>query len=1261
MGNQNDITAGSVELDTQDGVAFIEQASPLTRLHYFDGKFLKADALAQEQAYHRTQVRLANLAGGWGVVHGLGLGLAGDQLTVSSGLAITPAGHFVLTVGDVQAKVSELLKVATASVTPGGHAEFGECAGKPAGGVQETAALGLYEITVGPIEGLCGNEPVYGALCESACVSDSRHPYWREGLVLRLRPITLKLPVSVAVPFSNVHLRNRVASAYFVVEPGSTPPALSASGLASGVWCQPASLYGRDEVVIGLLAREGGVNRMIDAWSGRRERMQAQARGYWQGRMAMRPWNVFLAQILQFQCQLSSVFDDSEVVVTVPDDCDQIRAVLDKARQDIEALQKTYAQSTKKLVEALAGGKPTKEEAQQLADQVQGSYAELFELSEKLSGVEAGQGALPVNRLLLGSGFVQLPPAGYLPVQPGKTPLIDQLSRLFGEGVRLHLRAARADVLPHLLEEAQHMERISLTKGLDQPNALEEVEIFVPDGQAVDVAAQHPGTWWSVEMSAQAITMLSDLVSAGDETEAEADMEDAATRLKEEAAQARLALADDAAAAPKAAPAKAPLKGAKPSAKPATTANTTAATKPGAKTAAKPGKTRAQAQAVSGAARASAPVGAAASAKASNLRLNTSEKASEKASGLALDDEGSLPLQGLARSEGQRDDGSLGLALVVSLDPDLALQPYGQATYTQSLRQSLASYKRLDDSGGDDLPSDVALSLYLAADIAADPFDLAVGEETTLKAELRELIHTARLDIVGDVRLSGSLAVLSRQLKSQGRTVLVVEIDVVSSVKVVFQGGQPKARNTRLVQRLGLVRQGDGATGVLLIDDEQFDETSPPLGIDWDDAPRLATVTMSRAAPSSALGHMLRAMSTDDKANQVYVGDQTGEGDEADEAGTLTLARLQGLNQAPQPASPVGAQALTTLVGLSDATKDSAFLARARKRLFPALDAAPRQDITAVLDWVLFRRRRPTFCDPACVPPVAPDIEAFQVWHIKADSEKALKALRSALDKDNTEALSDFKLQPVGVLRYQNDDTEPQETPAKVLAMWQQAAPGAKVVLGRAWETTPTAGQGWQNHFRLRAMLTRISSLTTPPPQGDGSIATLAKAPAPLAGQSLDGGFLVVTMGAKEAVANQHRVLMVGNGLWADAEPAFKKSADAGWKELMELVKSEGEFVQDLLLSFTDNTLPADQQDLLKKADEAWVKQNGSDNPYQRTAYRLDAAVIGAGENPAAQTQLIAKAVGAQGTASYQITGQTDLGGGADILTVIVYDTVYPQ
>ena len=347
----NEITGETVEISARDGVAFIEQASPLTRLHFFDGQFLRADAFALEQDYHRTRTRLANLAGGWGVVHGLGIAISGTQLVVGAGLAVTAAGNFVLASGEMQAAISDLLVTATPAPASG-NASFGDCPEAVKVGVNETAALAIYEITVGPIEGQGGNEPVFGKLCESACVSDSRHPWWREGVVVRLRPISLQLPVSSAVPASLVHLRNRIAAGYFAAEPWLTASAVSAAGLASNLWCEPAGLYGRDEVVIGLLVREAGANRVLDAWSGRRERMDSQARGYWQGRMAMRPWNVFVAQILQFQCQLSGTFDAGSVVINPGDDCEQLRLLLDKTRKELEALQKKYRDSAEKIVQS---------------------------------------------------------------------------------------------------------------------------------------------------------------------------------------------------------------------------------------------------------------------------------------------------------------------------------------------------------------------------------------------------------------------------------------------------------------------------------------------------------------------------------------------------------------------------------------------------------------------------------------------------------------------------------------------------------------------------------------------------------------------------------------------------------------------------------------------------------------------------------------------------------------------------------------------
>lgn len=1165
MGNPNDITAGSVTLSTQDGKAFIEQASPLTRLHYFDGKFLKADALAQEQSYHRTQVRLANLAGGWGVVHGLGIELAGDQLSVGAGLAVTPAGHFVLAVGEVQAALTELLKVAVPTPQAVGNAEFGHCTGQATGGVNETAALGLYEITVGPVEGLCGNEPVYGALCETACVSDSRHPYWREGLVLRLRPIVLNLPTSTAVPFSAKHLRSRVASAYFAAEPGATPPALSASGLMSGVWCQPASLYGRDEVVIGLLVREAGVNRVIDAWAGRRERMEAQARGYWQGRMAMRPWNVYLAQILQFQCQLSGVLGQGGGVETEPDDCDQVRATLDKTRVEIEALHKKYAESAKKIVEAL-GGKASKTEAQQLADEVQSAYAQLHELSAQLSGTEAGQGALPKHRLLINHGFVQLPPAGYLPVQPGKTPLPEQLARIFGEGVRLHYRAARADVLPHLLEQAQHMARISLTQGLDDPQALEDVEIFVPDGQVIDLATQSPGRWWDLSASARAVAV------------------DAL------------------------------------------------------------------------------PV------ESVGLKRATLSQ------GHAAGQPPQPDLDGLARTEA-RPDGTLALTLALSR---MAADGGGDGHGDGGEDGGTATAGTHGQAGGqDDRAIGAGLAAYVGADLATDPFGLEVGDETQGSIELRMSLSKPEMRVVYDARFTGSVIVQQRKSLPQGRAMLVVEFDASSSVMVRING-QAQSKSGRNPIRLGLVREGDGQTGVLMLDDPAFDTASPFVQLDWEGAPTLATLSMVAQArggqqqPVAAqqLFSLMRFKDKEDsKAAEAQPAEAAaaavGNDDQQTAAGAATtrvdLATARALPEAPAAGSSLGALALNVLVTLSDASDDPAFLVRARRRLFPALEAAGRQDVRAVRDWVMFRRLRPTFCPPACAPAPRPGVEAFQLWHLRAKSAEQVAAVQAALDQGDDETLGGMGFKPVGVLRFADDSTQPEESPSAVRAMWQQAQPGARVALGRAWETRPTAGQGWQNHFRLRAMLDQIASLTQPPAPGDGTVTTLPQAPGPLAGGGLDGGMLVVTLDAGQALVTPHRVLFMPAGLWADLEPTFKRSAASGWKSLEEMLQSQERPIVDITLQVKDNALSATDEKALREAEQALRDKLGSSNPFRHDAVRLEAKKMSPGELPEVQHKAVAQVFNAGARGVYALKSVADLGGGAHVMSVIVVDEITPQ
>jgi hypothetical protein len=498
----------AVQMDARDGVATIEQGTPLTRLHYFDGKFLRADALTLEQEYHRTLVRMANLAGGWGVVHGLGVSVAANLLTVAPGLAITPAGSTVLLSNPVSVEVAKLLAAASpspAAPNPGapGTAAFHACEPGAAAPTAISPGLGFYEITVGPLQGLCGNEEVYGKLCEDACVTDSQSPYWKEGMVLRLRPITLGLATGSAVPPAAIHLRNRVAASYFAAEPWLTASLLSGAGLASAAWCNPALLYNRDEVPIGLLVQEGATTRFIDAWSARRERMDTQARGYWQGRLMMRPWNVFLAQILQFQCQLPGVFTAGSA--PVDDACQDIRDLLQQSLQDLRRLRQDYADSSRQILQML--GQQGVENQAQFASALSGTDAGLEKLTAALA---EGQDtpALPARRLLINAGFLDLPPAGYLPVDPARPTVNDQLKRFFGEGVNLFFCAARPDYIPHAVEEVQHMERISLTRGLDDATQREDVEVFVPNGAIVDSAGSGAGTTWRLGISARALATV---------------------------------------------------------------------------------------------------------------------------------------------------------------------------------------------------------------------------------------------------------------------------------------------------------------------------------------------------------------------------------------------------------------------------------------------------------------------------------------------------------------------------------------------------------------------------------------------------------------------------------------------------------------------------------------------------------------------------------------------------------------------------------
>lgn len=489
-------TSGALVLvSKQNGIVVIPAATPLTRLNYFDGKFLRASDLQAEQSYLRQLVRQSNQAGGAGVAHGFDLTLGGgDTLLIGPGLAIDPDGRVLLLPQETSVGVQELIdksrdlqtRFGKSNVLRTGVFETCELASEtpPANTPQSS---NLFLIVISPAEALCGEEDVFGKLCEEACATSTDRPFVVEGLIVRAIPLVLQtpLPSSKAVSLSQAHLRSRVASAYFEDERRRVASLISKFGLEQETWCLGADAAGGSGVPIGVIARAGATTVFLDAWIARRERIDPNPRRYWQWRMMMRPWDVFLAQILQFQCQLRDLFRK----VTAPGDvdpCNGAREALNDAAATITELKRFYESTTERftalrvnLDEALT---------------FRGGLSRLTTLNTKLSTVGQALGITQQDRLLIRGGIVELPSAGYLPVIPGAAITINQqVRRMLGEGVDLRFCVVRPDYVAHALEAAQHMERISLLQGLDDPKQMPQVDILVPHGEILEQKRLSPG------------------------------------------------------------------------------------------------------------------------------------------------------------------------------------------------------------------------------------------------------------------------------------------------------------------------------------------------------------------------------------------------------------------------------------------------------------------------------------------------------------------------------------------------------------------------------------------------------------------------------------------------------------------------------------------------------------------------------------------------------------------------------------------------
>ena len=463
-------------LGAQPGITVIDPATVLTRLWYFDGKFLRAEGFRTDQEYVRSLVALSNQAVGTGVAHGFGVRLGGsDVLSVEGGLALAPSGRVVHLPSQSRLPIAQLIARSQGRFAPGevaepGSPDFGRCvADPPADPTQPVSGRPLYVLTVAAADALCGEEERFGRLCEDACATDTDRSIAVDGVRFRLRELLLVPQPSRSVPLSGRHLRSQVASAYYAAERDAVSSQVSGAGLRGPVWCAGADGIGGEEVPLALLDRNGTVTTFVDMWSARRELMETTPQRYWQSRTAMRPLDVFWAQVLQFQCQLVDLPAGSGDDAAGDPCADERRALatVDDVLGTLTSVRSVEVQPNSELV---AGGP--------LPSAV---LSRLDELRTLVSGTLSGRGSVGSGSLLVDRGIVETPSAGYLPVDPQRD-VQAQVRAWMGPGVDLRFCVVRPDFVPEAFQEAQHLERISLTRGIDDPATTEDVDVLVPGG-----------------------------------------------------------------------------------------------------------------------------------------------------------------------------------------------------------------------------------------------------------------------------------------------------------------------------------------------------------------------------------------------------------------------------------------------------------------------------------------------------------------------------------------------------------------------------------------------------------------------------------------------------------------------------------------------------------------------------------------------------------------------------------------------------------
>ena len=434
------------------GVARFVESTSLKRLWYFDGRFLDAAAFRSEQDYFRNVVRLSNRATGHGVVSGLDVNRTDSGFTVTSGLALNADGQMIRLPDDTDLDLDELLSPRpTGGNSPQEDADaasFQPCPAKvDSGDNSDTlqSSSRFLVLSVAPIEALCGDEEAFGSPCSSACAAESDRSYVIEGVDFRVRDYHPNRPISHRHPNQ---IRGTVASAWFASERDSRRSEMTGQLLRRRFWCEGTPAPSGKEVDIAIFERHDDTIRWIDQWTVRRELCDPSTKHHWLNATNMRPWSVFVAQVLQFQCQLAHCL---QLTNAVPD-----RADYDRLKTQILDFKGVLKQATV-------------DTSLQVAFQ---SIASGFDVISAQAAVASTRHAGLVN--CVGD---ELPPCGWLPVIANRGACVST-KLLMGNDVRLAYYQVRPDHIGQAFHEAQHLDRISLIQRGSEPK--DDVDILVP-------------------------------------------------------------------------------------------------------------------------------------------------------------------------------------------------------------------------------------------------------------------------------------------------------------------------------------------------------------------------------------------------------------------------------------------------------------------------------------------------------------------------------------------------------------------------------------------------------------------------------------------------------------------------------------------------------------------------------------------------------------------------------------------------------------